>query len=118
MLHNGPKVLYGWSVIPSACLQDGASPEKQEQGVGSSKIKAKGVELPIFTCTVRQLDRELLNCFVDEEVSFYPVTFDSPERKHKVGIAIFISEKQSYIALKDAGVLFRAQRINISISWQ
>ncbi|KAF7704366.1 heat shock 70 kDa protein 4L [Silurus meridionalis] len=49
--------------------KDGASPEKQEQGAGSSKpkTKAKSFELPIFTCTVRQLDRELLSNFTEEE---------------------------------------------------
>lgn len=53
------------------CLKDGASPEKQEQSAGSSKPKSKvkSVELPILSCTVRQLDREILNRFVEEEVS-------------------------------------------------
>lgn len=58
-------------LIPSSGLKDGASPENQEQGAGSSKAKTKvkSVELPIHTCTVRQLDRELLNSLVEEEVS-------------------------------------------------
>lgn len=60
-------------VKPAACFcfKESTSPENQEQGAGSSKSmpKAKNVELPILTCTVRQLDRELLGSLVEEEVS-------------------------------------------------
>ncbi|XP_060789042.1 heat shock 70 kDa protein 4L isoform X1 [Neoarius graeffei] len=54
---------------PGSNTKDGASPEKQEQCAGPSKPKTKmtSIELPILTSTVRQLDREILNSFVEEE---------------------------------------------------
>ncbi|TSN67065.1 Heat shock 70 kDa protein 4L [Bagarius yarrelli] len=54
---------------PGSNSKDSASPEKQEQGAGSSKprTKVKSVELPILTCGVRQVDGELLNSLVEEE---------------------------------------------------
>ncbi|KAF4084020.1 hypothetical protein AMELA_G00124060 [Ameiurus melas] len=54
---------------PGSNTKDGASPENQEPGAGLSKpkTKVKSFELPIHTCTVRQLDRELLNSLVEEE---------------------------------------------------
>ncbi|XP_062863419.1 heat shock 70 kDa protein 4L [Trichomycterus rosablanca] len=47
--------------------KEGDSPEKQGAGTSKPKTKAKSVDLPILTYTIRQLDRELLNNLVEEE---------------------------------------------------
>lgn len=51
-------------------LKDGAS-DKQEQGASGSKpkTKVKSVDLPIIASTTRQLDKDVLNHFVEYEVS-------------------------------------------------
>lgn len=74
------------------CLKDSASPEMQEQGAGSSKskTKVKSVELPILTCTVRQLDRELLNNLEEEEVSSFQLCLIH-WRQNCVEIALWLS---------------------------
>lgn len=57
-------------VIMFFLLKDGAS-DKQEQGASSSKPKpkVKSVDLPILASTTRQLDKDVLNNFVEYEVS-------------------------------------------------
>lgn len=54
--------------IFSVFLKDG---DKQDQGASSSKAKSKvkSVDLPILANTTRQLDRDVLNHFVEYEVS-------------------------------------------------
>uniref|UniRef100_A0A3B3SZN6 Heat shock protein family A (Hsp70) member 4 like n=1 Tax=Paramormyrops kingsleyae TaxID=1676925 RepID=A0A3B3SZN6_9TELE len=48
---------------------EGAAGEKQEQGAGTSKakVKVKSVELPVVANTIRQLDRDVLASFVENE---------------------------------------------------
>lgn len=57
-------------VIMFFLLKDGAS-DKQEQGGSSSKPKpkVKSVDLPILASTTRQLDKDVLDNFVEYEVS-------------------------------------------------
>ncbi|XP_026875417.2 heat shock 70 kDa protein 4L [Electrophorus electricus] len=49
--------------------KEGGCSEKQDHGVGGNKpkLKVKSVDLPISTCTSRQMDREILNSLVEEE---------------------------------------------------
>ncbi|XP_023668293.1 heat shock 70 kDa protein 4L isoform X1 [Paramormyrops kingsleyae] len=49
--------------------KEGAAGEKQEQGAGTSKakVKVKSVELPVVANTIRQLDRDVLASFVENE---------------------------------------------------
>ncbi|XP_030642084.1 heat shock 70 kDa protein 4L [Chanos chanos] len=55
--------------MPRSSSKEGMSSNKQEQGVGSTKpkMKVKSVDLPILTNALRQLDREVLNGFVEDE---------------------------------------------------
>uniref|UniRef100_UPI003AB0C9BB heat shock 70 kDa protein 4L isoform X3 n=1 Tax=Centroberyx gerrardi TaxID=166262 RepID=UPI003AB0C9BB len=49
--------------------QEGAAGEKQDPAAGGSKpkVKVKSTDLPILTNTIRQLDRDVLNDFVEYE---------------------------------------------------
>lgn len=52
-------------------IQEWASGEKQDPVVMGSKpkVKVKSIELPIVANTIRHLDRDMLNDFVEYEVS-------------------------------------------------
>lgn len=52
-------------------MQEWAAWEKQDPAAGGSKpkVKVKGTDLPIVANSIRQLDRDVLNKFVDDEVS-------------------------------------------------
>ncbi len=70
-------------------LKDG---DKQDQGASSSKAKSKvkSVDLPILANTTRQLDQDVLNNFVDYEVSHnsLSVCLSSPENMWSVAINV------------------------------
>lgn len=52
-------------------IQDGSSGEKQDQAAGENKpkVKVKSIDLPIAANNIRQLDADVLNNFVEYEVS-------------------------------------------------
>lgn len=52
-------------------IQEGAPGEKQDPAAGGSKpkVKVKSIDLPIMANNIRQLDSDVLNNFVDYEVS-------------------------------------------------
>ncbi|XP_071767053.2 heat shock 70 kDa protein 4L [Centroberyx gerrardi] len=53
----------------SSSSKEGAAGEKQDPAAGGSKpkVKVKSTDLPILTNTIRQLDRDVLNDFVEYE---------------------------------------------------
>ncbi|KAM6961154.1 heat shock 70 kDa protein 4L [Aplochiton taeniatus] len=53
----------------SSSSKDGLSGEKADSatGPGKSKVKVKSVDLPVLTNTIRQLNRDVLNDFVEYE---------------------------------------------------
>ncbi|KAG7510044.1 heat shock 70 kDa protein 4L [Solea senegalensis] len=53
----------------SSGCKDSASGEKQDPAAGGSKpkVKVKSIDLPIAACTIRQLDSDVLNNFVEYE---------------------------------------------------
>ena len=59
-------------------IQEGTPGEKQDATAGGSKpkVKVKSVDLPILANTIRQLDRGVLNDFIEYEVS----PFGGPEK--------------------------------------
>lgn len=81
-------------------LKDG---DKQDQGASSSKAKSKvkSVDLPILANTTRQLDRDVLNNFVEYEASLVlfhslSVCLISLENMRSVAISLTqLSSKQS-----------------------
>lgn len=52
-------------------IQEGAAGEKQDPAAGGSKpkVKVKSIDLPIKANNIRQLDSDVLNNFVEYEVS-------------------------------------------------
>ncbi|MBN3305586.1 HS74L protein, partial [Amia calva] len=50
-------------------FQEGTAGDKQDQnpGASASKVKVKSVDLPILSNTIRQLERDLLNSFMENE---------------------------------------------------
>lgn len=52
-------------------MQEGAAGEKQDPAAGGSKpkVKVKSIDLPIMANNIRQLDSDVLNDFVEYEVS-------------------------------------------------
>lgn len=52
-------------------IQEGAAGEKQDPAAGGSKpkVKVKSIDLPIVANNIRQLDSDVLNDFVEHEVS-------------------------------------------------
>ncbi|XP_071383839.1 heat shock 70 kDa protein 4L isoform X1 [Centroberyx affinis] len=54
---------------PSSSSKEGTAGEKQDPAAGGSKpkVKVKSTDLPILTNTIRQLDRGVLNDFVEYE---------------------------------------------------
>lgn len=51
--------------------QEAAAGEKQDPAAGGSKpkVKVKSIDLPIMARNIRQLDSDVLNDFVEYEVS-------------------------------------------------
>lgn len=52
-------------------IQEGAAGEKQDPAAGGSKpkVKVKSIDLPIMANNIRQLNSDVLNDFVEYEVS-------------------------------------------------
>jgi hypothetical protein len=60
-------------------VQEGPPGDKQDPAAGGSRprSKVKSIDLPIATNTIRQVNRDVLNDFVDYEVSALPEGCDS-----------------------------------------
>jgi len=57
-----------WAGVP---VQEGVPGDKQDPAAGGSrpKSKVKSIDLPIITNTIRQVNKDILNDFVEYEVS-------------------------------------------------
>lgn len=58
-------------MFPGFQIQEGVSGEKQDPAAGASKpkVKVKIIDLPIVANNIQQLDNDVLNNFVEYEVS-------------------------------------------------
>lgn len=75
-------------------LKDG---DKQDQGASSSKAKSKvkSVDLPILANTTRQLDQDVLNNFVDYEVSHNSLSVCLSSLENMWTVAINVTQLSS-----------------------
>ena len=58
-------------------VQEGAPGDKQDPTAGGSRprSKVKSIDLPVITNTIRQVNKDALNDFVEYEVSTLPGAF-------------------------------------------
>uniref|UniRef100_A0A671RZA2 Heat shock protein 4 like n=1 Tax=Sinocyclocheilus anshuiensis TaxID=1608454 RepID=A0A671RZA2_9TELE len=71
--------------------------DKQDQGASSSKAKSKvkSVDLPILANTTRQLDRDVLNNFVEYEVSHNSLSVCLSSLENMWSVAVYLAQLSS-----------------------
>lgn len=118
MLHNGPKVLgMAGQLYPLLVYRMVRLLKSKSRAWGRAKPKQRRrvLNCPFLPALSGSWTENYWTALWMRKWVFIQLRLIHLNRKRELQ---FLYPKQSYIAFKDAGVLFRAQRINISISWQ